>query len=512
MNQNPRNSGNQIGLTRFTEKLKGQSPEASSRKGLWLSGYVLLISFLFTFNFQTTEPFFVFLPWKEAVAHGLVIAITAVATISYLSLRKDELTNDNRLMVFLMGTTLILLLTIKGAALVSLYLVPVAFATALTTLFIGFETGLSINLFLAIAVAVQPGTSGSIGPVIVAFAGGLVGILETRDITRMSDLTSIGISVGLINAVLVFAFRFPTLRSPFIVNLDWPNYWWAALNGFASALFIAAAVPTAERITQTTSPIGLMELLNPSHPLMERLRLETPGTYHHSQNIASLGESAARAIGADPLLTKVGGYYHDIGKMVRPDFFIENQSRNSNPHDDLTPSMSKIVLTSHIKQGINLGERYGLRKDVLSFIPSHHGTSLIKYFYLKALREGKEEEDFPEGDFRYEGELPRTKETTIIALADPVEAASHTLDDVGQGLEEMVEEQIDSKIADGQLDHSPLTLDEIAAIKKAFVETLRAMDQRRVKNYPNKRPGELGEEGLEEDRSEAENRGTATGN
>ncbi|MFW5986781.1 MAG: HDIG domain-containing metalloprotein, partial [Methanohalophilus sp.] len=201
-----------------------------------------------------------------------------------------------------------------------------------------------------------------------------------------SDLTSIGLSVGLVNAVLVFAFRFPALQSPFITNLDWPSYWWAVLSGLVSALFIAAAVPAAERITQVTSPIGLMELLNPSHPLMERLRSETPGTYHHSQNIASLGESAARAIGADPLLTKVGGYYHDIGKMVRPDFFIENQSSDSNPHDELTPSMSKIVLTSHIKQGINLGKRYGLREDVLNFIPSHHGTSLIKYFYLKALK------------------------------------------------------------------------------------------------------------------------------
>jgi hypothetical protein len=491
-------NNDRTGMTGLIESVAGPSLEGRSKKGVLLTGYVLFISFLFTFNFNSTEPFFVFLPWREAIARGLIVAISAVATASYLSIRKKKLTLDNRLMGFLMGTTLILLLTIKGAELVSLYLVPVAFATALTALFLDFETALSLNLFLAISVGVQSGISGSIGPTIVAFAGGLVGILETRDINRMSDLTSIGISVGLVNAVLVFAFRFPTLTTPFIVNLDWPNYWWAALNGLASALFIAAAVPTAERITQITSPIGLMELLNPSHPLMERLRSETPGTYHHSQNIASLGESAARAIGADPLLTKVGGYYHDIGKMVRPDFFIENQGGNSNPHDDLTPSMSKIVLTSHIKQGINLGKRYGLREDVLSFIPSHHGTSLIKYFYLKALREGREEVDFPESDFRYEGKLPRTKETSIIALADPVEAASHTLEDAGQQLEDMVEEQIDSKIEDGQLDYSPLTLDDIAAIKEAFVETLRAMDQRRVKDYPKERPDELEAKGIEE--------------
>lgn len=493
------NSENRKGITGFLNQLTEWSLGESSRKGLLLFGYVLLIAFLFTFNIQTTEPFFVFLPWKEAIANGLIVAIGAVATGSYLSIRKEQVVRDTRMTVFLLGVTLFLILTIKGAALVSLYLVPVAFATALVALFIDFEAGLSLNLFLALAVGVQPGISGPIGPTIVAFAGGLIGILETRDISRMSDLTNIGVSVGLVNAVLVFAFRFPTLTSPIIVNLDWPNYWWAILNGLVSALFIAAAVPIAERITQITSPIGLMELLNPSHPLMERLRTETPGTYHHSQNIASLGENAARAIGADPLLTKVGGYYHDIGKMVRPEFFIENQSRGSNPHDELTPSMSKIILTSHIKQGIQLGRTYGLRKDVLNFIPSHHGTSLIRYFYLKALREGRDEVEFPKSDFRYEGDIPMTKETSIIALADPVEAASHTLDNLGQEVEEMVEEQIDAKIEDGQLDKSPLTLDEIATIKEAFVETIRAMDQRRVENYPDEEAvkpdvGEFGQE------------------
>jgi len=470
------------------------------KKSLFSIGYLLLISFLFTFNFKFEEPFFTFLPWKHALANGIIIAISAVAIASYISIRNKNLTENYRSLLFLTGGALFLLLTIKGSALISLYLVPVAFITSLFAIFIDFETALSINIFLALAVGLQPGVSGTMGPTIVAFLGGLVGILEAREIRRISDLTKIGLSVGLVNVIIVFAFRFPTLSSPFIINLDLPNYGWAALNGLISALFIAAAVPFAERITQTTSPIGLMELLNPSHPLLERLRSETPGTYHHSQNIASLGENAARAIGADPLLTKVGGYYHDIGKMVRPEFFIENQSGESNPHNDLTPSMSKIVLTSHIKQGIDLGKRYGLRDDVLRFIPTHHGTSLIRYFYLKALREGRDEVDFPEADFRYEGRLPQTKETSIIALADPVEAASHTLEAKGEEVEDMVNEQIDTKMEEGQLDYSPLTMGDIANIKQAFTETLRAMDQRRVANYPSRKEkelevGELGQEG-----------------
>ncbi|MFW6070963.1 MAG: HDIG domain-containing metalloprotein [Candidatus Bipolaricaulota bacterium] len=493
--KNRNNAGESEGLIGLTiERLLSEN----AKEGLFSIGYLLFISFLFTFNFRMNEPFFTFLSWKEALAGALVIAISALTVASYISIRKKKLPDDRRKVFFLLGITLFLLLTIKGSALVSLYLVPVAFATSMIALFIDFETGLSINLFLAVAIGVQLGFNGVIGPTMVAFIGGLVGILETKDIGRISDLTNIGISVGLVNMVLVFAFRFPELSTPFITNLDWTNYTWAGLNGLTSALFIAAAVPLAERITQITSPIGLMELLNPSHPLMEKLRTETPGTYHHSQNIASLGENAARAIGADPLITKVGGYYHDIGKMVRPDFFIENQSEDSNPHDDLTPSMSKIVLTSHINQGIQLGKNYGLRDDVLEFIPTHHGTSLIRYFYLKALREHRDDVEFPEGDFRYEGRLPRTKETAIIALADPVEAASHTLEDSGQRLKEMVEEQIDNKIEDGQLDYSPLTLEDIARIKEAFTETLRAMDQRRVQNYPKRGADTLEVEELEE--------------
>lgn len=478
-NHNNNSEGSYLG-----ESLIDFLSRKKSKKVISLSGYIIFIGFLFTFNLKSTEPFFYFLGWKEALASGLVVVISFLATTSYLSIRKGDILNDRRLLFFLGGVTLFILLTIKGSWIVSLYLVPVAFATALFAIFIDFETALAMNIFLALTIGVQEGFAGSVGPSIVGFVGGLVGVLETRDIKRSSDLTRIGFSVGLVSVILVFGFRFPFLSTPFIVNLDWPSYGWAILNGLASALFIAASVPFAERVTQITSPIGLMELLNPSHPLLEKLREEAPGTYHHSQNIASLGENAARAIGADPLLTKVGGYYHDIGKMVRPEFFIENQNSDLNPHDDLTPSMSKIVLTSHIKQGIEMGKKYGLRDDVLSFIPSHHGTSLIRYFYLKALREHREDVEFPEGDFRYEGELPMTKETSIIALADPVEAASHTLEDMGQDVEEMVNDQVDSKIEDGQLDYSPLTLGDIAKIKTAFVDTLRAMDQRRVSNYP----------------------------
>ena len=240
-------------------------------------------------------------------------------------------------------------------------------------------------------------------------------------------------------------------------------------------------LPLAEQITQKTSPLGLMELLNPSHPLLDMLRERAPGTYHHSFNVADLSEAAAKAIGADPLLAKVGGYYHDIGKVQRPEFFVENQQGGVNPHDQLAPSLSKTILTAHIRDGVELGRRYGLKGDILQFIPQHHGTSVIRYFYVKALREGQAKCSV--SDFRYDAELPCTRETAIVMLADGVEAASRSLEN-GARLEALIEEAMRDKIEDGQLSQAPLTLAELEQIKKAFVATLHAMKHGRPISFP----------------------------
>jgi len=229
-----------------------------------------------------------------------------------------------------------------------------------------------------------------------------------------------------------------------------------------------------------------VELLNPSHPLLVLLREKAPGTYHHSFRVADLAESAAQAIGADPLLAKVGGYYHDIGKIRRPEYFVENQQGGPNPHDEISPSMSKMILMSHIKDGVELAREYGLREDVIRFIRQHHGTSVIRYFYLKALREGKASEESMD-DYRYNAELPQTKETAVVMLADGVEAATHGLDDPAQ-LEETVREVIRSRVEDGQLRESPLTLRDLERIQEAFCETLRAMRHTRAGTFPAPAP------------------------
>jgi len=250
----------------------------------------------------------------------------------------------------------------------------------------------------------------------------------------------------------------------------------AFLSGPASALLIWAVLPLVERAVDRTSPLSLVELLNPSHPLLERLRNEAPGTYYHSRDVAALSEAAARAVGADPLLAAVGGLYHDIGKLLRPHFFAENQN-GTNPHEDLAPSMSKVVLASHVKDGVELGRRYGLRGDVLRFVATHHGTSVMRYFSQQGAAQGLSEDEF-----RYDAPLPDTKETAIVMLADSVEAYCRGVD--RENLGELVERVIEERRRDGQLDRSPLTLADLALIRRAFLEVLQGMAHRRAKDYP----------------------------
>nr|BAL56419.1 hypothetical conserved protein [uncultured Acetothermia bacterium]BAL59501.1 hypothetical conserved protein [Candidatus Acetothermum autotrophicum] len=405
--------------------------------------------------------------WAQIAAQGVLLALALIALGIYA--RRAQV--QPRLLGFTAGAILFPVLLAQIVHPWVPYLAPAPLAAALVALFVGLPMGIAANLVVALMIELLgPPLSG-----LVAFAGGFVAIFCVTRLSKLSDLAMGGLEIALVNA-LVYASG----------TAIWGGFrpealLWATLSGPLTALLIMGLLPLAEQITQKTSPLGLMELLNPSHPLLELLREKAPGTYHHSFNVADLSEAAAEAIGADPLLAKVGGYYHDIGKIQRPEFFLENQQNGVNPHDSLAPSLSKTIITAHIREGIELGRRYGLKEDVLQFIPQHHGTSVIRYFYVKALREGQEECSID--DFRYDAELPKTKETAILMLADGVEAASRSIEN-GARLEELVEQVIRDKIEDGQLAEAPLTLAELEKIKKAFVATLHAMKHGRPISFP----------------------------
>jgi len=266
----------------------------------------------------------------------------------------------------------------------------------------------------------------------------------------------------------------------------------AALAALAAGLVVQGVLPLIERLFQIATSMTLLEWCDASKPLLRRLALEAPGTFSHSLLIGSLAESAAEAIGANGLLARVGAYYHDVGKICKPDYFVENQPNvDFTRHKGLSPAMSLLVIIGHVKDGLQLAREYGLPKVLHQFIVEHHGTTLVEYFYHLEARKREEAGERPASDvdFRYPGPKPHAKESAILMLADSAEGAARALSEpsVG-GIEAAVHQVVKKKLEDGQLDESELTLREIHLVEEALIKTLWAIHHGRVK-YPN-RPGE----------------------
>jgi putative nucleotidyltransferase with HDIG domain len=269
-------------------------------------------------------------------------------------------------------------------------------------------------------------------------------------------------------------------------------------NGIVTAMVVGGALPILEHLFQITTDISWLEASDLNHPLLRRLTLEAPGTYHHSLVVANLAESAAEAIGANATLCRVCSYFHDIGKLVKPEYFTENMSFERNPHDDLAPTMSALIIIAHVKEGVDLALKYKLNQRIIDIIQEHHGTSLVYYFYKRALQQAEDaraggkimkmrEDDIPEvreESFRYPGPKPQTKESAIISLADMVEGASRSLEKpTPQKIEQFIAELIDQRVADHQLDECELTLGELKTIAERFRFTLTTMLHTRIA-YP----------------------------
>jgi putative nucleotidyltransferase with HDIG domain len=259
---------------------------------------------------------------------------------------------------------------------------------------------------------------------------------------------------------------------------------WAMIGGFGSVALFVFFAAVLERPFRVTTPLTLLELSDPSHPLLRRLQMEAPGTYSHSIIVGNLSEAAAEAIGADGLFCRVASYYHDIGKVIRPHFFVENQS-SENRHNTINPSLSSLVVTSHVKDGVELAEEYRLPPPIIDIIREHHGTCLIKYFYHRAVTTGTDDSSAAlEYQFRYEGPRPQTKESGIIMLADSTEAAARTLEKPTPGrIRDLIEQIVRDRLADGQLDECELTFKDLEKIVSSMTRSMTSLLHARVE-YP----------------------------
>jgi putative nucleotidyltransferase with HDIG domain len=331
---------------------------------------------------------------------------------------------------------------------------------------------------------------------------GLIAVFATKRVRKRGRLLRAGFWVG-VGALLVdLLFVKISLDS---VGLDgsalWQNFGKpclvALITGLLTGLFVGGILPLLEGVFGLTTEISWLELSDLNHPLLRRMQIEAPGTFHHSLIVASLAESAAEAIGANALMSRVCAYFHDIGKLKKPEYFIENQG-GENPHDGLTPTMSALIIVAHVKDGVDMAIKDKLNPRILEVIREHHGDSLVYYFYRKARErlleeenrgkeEGGEVDDLPKVDeksFRYPGPIPQSRESGIISLADAIESASRAISKPSPGrIKALVDEIVFKRVKDGQLDACGLTMSELTTVRAVFSKTLRSMLHARIE-YP----------------------------
>jgi hypothetical protein len=314
---------------------------------------------------------------------------------------------------------------------------------------------------------------------LVAGGVGLFGAACMRGTTRRTDLLRVGI-------IMVFTASLASLGAGLWDGKDVLTALREVPYGSLGAFIAMALTPVAlwlfESLFSSSSDIRLLELSDLRSPLLRRLDKEAPGTYEHSLLVANLAEVGASAVGANPLRAKVGSLYHDIGKVSKPEYFVENQPQGRSKHTKLAPSMSALILTSHVKEGIQMAQEAKLPNEIVDIILEHHGTSKIAFFYQKALsQDGSTREE----DFRYGGPKPQSKESAVVMLADSVEAASRSLETRSASrIKKMVKSVVDGKFEDGQLDECPLTLKDVTAVTEVFSRVLTAFYHARIE-YPD---------------------------
>ncbi|MBI4309420.1 MAG: HDIG domain-containing protein [Candidatus Omnitrophica bacterium] len=384
--------------------------------------------------------------------------------------------------VFLhLGFLLVLLLfaahLLKSSTGLSYFYLPVAVVAMLTTLLFNDMQLTFMMAFMSSALAGLM-MDFSLSETLILFMGSLAGAYKLKDARTRGVVLWAGLLAAFVQVSCYYLIN-PDINTTVAMGILKPLF----INGLISGIVVIASLKVFEALFGEVTNFTLLELSDSSHPLLKRMVVEAPGTYHHSLIVSNLAEAAADAIGAHALLVRVGAYYHDIGKMVNPEYFTENQIITGNKHDLLEPSMSRLVILNHVKEGVDLARKYRLSQKIVDFIPQHHGTSLIHYFYQKALAEG-EAQEVGEEEYRYPGPKPQTKESAIVLLADSVEGATRALEEhTPQKIEDLARKVINNKFIDGQLDECNLTLRDIDAIASTFVRVLGAMYHSRVK-YP----------------------------
>lgn len=470
--------------------------------------FVLFIIGFATIIFSGTEP----QPARNFLI-GLLIFFTALAQL-WINHPNTFASNSRVLLMF--GTFLIHLMLLKAILVFSRNshdlqigtLVPYAFAPLVCSVLLGKNQGLYAATFTSLwgSVIVRDEIDRAVF-LVMSLICGFIAVFVTLQVRRRSRLIRAGVFVGLATWVLAVFFGIILIPWELFPAFDWRIICIQSLTAIGSGIFTAmlvgGALPVLESLFEITTDISWLELADLNHPLLKRMTIEAPGTYHHSLVVANLAEAAAETVGANPTMCRVCSYFHDIGKLVKPEYFTENMNADHNPHHELAPTMSALIIIAHVKEGVDLALKYKLNQEIIDVIQQHHGTTTVMYFYKRALQQQEDarqggkimnirEEDIPEvreESFRYSGPRPQSKECGIISLADTIESASRSLEKVTpQKIDQMINDLIEKRIEDHQLDECDLTLREIRTIAESFKFTLRSMLHSRIA-YPTESSG-----------------------
>jgi len=411
-----------------------------------------------------------------------IVALFVIIPALYLKYYEPAIYSNNR-HLFLVALMTVVITAIGKAISLSngpAYFVPVAIVPILVGLLLGIRPAMVIAVVLSVLAGLVVGER--FDYTLIFIAGSVIGIYSVRTIRKRSELFKAGIVVGVSNAVCVIGLGILNNLESNVIFKDATMF---LMNGVAVGIIILGTLHIFESLFKITTNISLLELADPNNPLLKELILKAPGTYHHSLIVGNLAEAACDAIGANGLLARVGSYYHDIGKVEKSEYFAENQPVSESQHDNLSPTMSSLIIINHVKDGLEKAKRAGLSSSLMDFIEQHHGTGLIYYFYQRALESVEDLNKLEEDGFRYPGPKPQTKETAIVHLADSVEAASRTLlNPTPANIEELVRRIINNKFIDGQLDECDLTLKDLNMIATTFTKVLTGVYHTRVQ-YPD---------------------------
>ncbi len=423
------------------------------------------------------------------------IALLVLATASFIQLRRLRIARDN---VYLLLYSIViifsagLLLLAKSAVDVGVpidisYAVPVAMASMMLAMFFGSSLAVLSSLLLSILSSAVFGFE--FQHFFTPLIGALGAVMAMTRVQHRSVFMRAGFLTAALNACTIIVMHFILTSTGSGLHELAYEVIYGIVGGLLSSVLTIGLMPFLETAFGVVTHMGLLELANPTHPLLRRLLLEAPGTYHHSLIVGNLAESAAEAIGADPLICRVGAYYHDVGKMKRPLFFVENQVSGENPHDKVSPNLSYLIITSHVSDGLKMLEEYKLPAPIRDICAEHHGTTVLWYFYNKALEEDKHHT--PDMDqYRYPGPRPQSKEAAIVMMCDAVEASVRSMGKpTPQRIEALIRKIMKDRLQDGQLDQCDITFKDLERMLEAFMRTLQGIYHERIE-YPD--PAKIG--------------------